>query len=424
MKRLCIMLAAVAVFLPLPQAFSMPIAKVQVQVVDVKAGTSALLLEKMNSSMQVVAEQLLLDKDVEKTAGAAKGYEKLFAEIGDRVFTGYELQRVDLDVAPTTRVKLYLQPWTEVVSRVKVDLQFSGVDHKTAALLQKRLVAFEQELQEIITGASVDAADWAGGILRRTVRQRVEEALPDFKAAVDLIQDKSPEQVLIQVVVYPVGPIVSDINYAMHSETIPNIILMQLKYRYASRCEELRGLPVSYVQRHRSELENMLVEELKKEKLLQDLVVEPKVTLMPGQDMGIDISLSTKKYKLWAEGYADIGREDDNLSGRLHLGKYISGKDEIFAEGELVTDDVHWSTSLGYAHDWGKSTWSYRRRIPEADNAYKLEYRLGPKWGLRAEHYSGLDRNEYALRYRIHEFLSCEYVYGGKESYFRIIGNL
>ena len=64
------------------------------------------------------------------------------------------------------------------------------------------------------------------------------------------------------------------------------------------------------------------------------------------------------------------------------------------------------------------------RRIPLADNVYKLEYNLSPKWRLRAEHFSGDDRNEFAVRYRIHEFLSAEYVYGGDELYLQIIGNL
>jgi len=424
MKRLCIMLAAVAVFLPLPQAFSMPIERVQVQVVDTNKGTSAPLLEKMNSSMQVVAEQLLLDKEVEATVGASKSYERLFTEIGDRVFTGYELQQVDLNIGSTTQVKLYLRPWNEVVNKVRVDLQFSGMESKTAAMLKKRLPGLEKELQEIITGASVDAVDWAGGILRRQVRQKVEQALPDFKAAVDLVQEQENGQALVQVVIYPVGQSVSTISYKMHSETIPNVVLMQLKYRYADRCDELRGLPIGYVKRHRAELENILAEELRQEKLIKQLALEPKIIISPGADTGVDISLSTSKYKIWFEGYADIGRKRDNLSGKVHVGKYISGKDEIFAEEELVTENVHWSTSIGYAHDWGKSSWSYRRRIPEADNVYRLEYKLGPKWGVRAEHYSGIDRNEYALRYSIHEFLSCEYVYGGKESYFRIIGNL
>ena len=181
---------------------------------------------------------------------------------------------------------------------------------------------------------------------------------------------------------------------------------------------------MDYVKNHRQELESLLAEELKQETLLKDFALKPKVTIIPGIDMGIDISLSTDKYKIWAEGYADLGRDKENLSGKLHAGKYVSPRDEIFVEEELITNDVHWSTSLGYAHDWGKSTWSYRRRIPEADNAYKLEYKFNPKLGIRMEHYSGTNRNEYALRYRIHEFLSCEYVYGGKESYFRVIGNL
>ena len=49
---------------------------------------------------------------------------------------------------------------------------------------------------------------------------------------------------------------------------------------------------------------------------------------------------------------------------------------------------------------------------------------MSPKWRLRAEHFSGDDRNEYGVRYRIHEFLSAEYVYGGDEFYLRLIGNL
>lgn len=374
--------------------------------------------------MQIVAEQLLLDKDTDVVAAISTDYRRLFSEIGDRVFTGYELKQVVLEVSPNSKLLLYLQPWNTTISDVKVDLQFSGIDLRTAAILKKRIPNLENELKQIIIGASVDAVDWAGGILKSQVREKVEQALPDFKAAVDLINEEKSNQTFIQVVIYPVGQSIQDIEYELHSESIPNIILMKLKYHYAERCNELRGLPVSYLKRHQQELESIIVEELRHEKVIQEFDLHPTVSIIPGTDTHIDISLSTKKYKIWAEGYADLGRKKDNLSGKLHLGKYVSAKDEVFVEEELITDDVHWSTSLGYARSWGKSSWSYKRRIPESDNAYKFEYHFGPKWGLRMEHFSGNDRNEYALRYRIHEFLSCEYVYGGKESYFRIIGNL
>ncbi len=98
--------------------------------------------------------------------------------------------------------------------------------------------------------------------------------------------------------------------------------------------------------------------------------------------------------------------------------------DEIFGEAEVILDDVQWRFGTGYTHYWGKSGWSYVRRIPIGDNNYRLEYSLSPKWRLRAEHFSGDNRNEFAVRYRIHEFLSAEYVYGGSEFYLRLIGNL
>ena len=96
----------------------------------------------------------------------------------------------------------------------------------------------------------------------------------------------------------------------------------------------------------------------------------------------------------------------------------------MFGEVEVVTDDVDWNFGLGYTRYWGKSGWSYIRRVPDGENNYKLEYYLDDKWRLRAEHFSEKNRNEYGVRYPIHELLSAEYVYGGDEFYLRIIGNL
>lgn len=103
--------------------------------------------------------------------------------------------------------------------------------------------------------------------------------------------------------------------------------------------------------------------------------------------MGVIIMIESDDYKIWFEGYGDIGRNKENLSGKAHLGKMISPRDEIFGEAEVVLDDVQWRFGTGYTHYWGKSGWSYVRRIPIGDNNYRLEYSLSPKWRLRAEHF-------------------------------------
>ena len=422
MKLNKLLIVAAMTFLPLQQAFSAPIEDVAVQVVDTGGGTSQVLLEKMSSSMQVVANQLFIDKDDVAVAAAAADYKRLLAEIGDRVFTGYELVDVRLEAAPQTRITLFARPWSATISQPVIDLQFSGVEPETAALLAQRIPALREQLETAISGASVDAGDWAGGVLRRMVRHEVEQALPEFRAAVDVLQEG--KRTLVQVVIYPVGQLVTNIKYELRSEAIPNILLMELKYKYANECDKLRGLPVEYVKHRQKEIEQMLTAKLLAEQAVREFDLQPVVKLEPATNMAVSIMINSDKYKLWFEGYGDIGREKDNLSGKAHVGKFVSPKDEIFGEAEVILDNVDWQFGAGYSRYWGKSVWSYTRRMPMGDNDYRFEYNLSPKWRLRAEHFSGENRNEFGVRYRIHEFLSAEYVYGGKEFYMRIIGNL
>lgn len=72
----------------------------------------------------------------------------------------------------TTQVKLYARPWNKVIEKPFIDLQFSGVEPQTAALLEQRIPALHAQLEQAISGASVDAGDWAGGVLRQAGTQR------------------------------------------------------------------------------------------------------------------------------------------------------------------------------------------------------------------------------------------------------------
>ena len=421
-SKMILTLAAMTSFLPLQQAFSMPIENVCVQVVDVTGGTSTPLLDKMSNSMQLVAEQLLLERDTETILPVQQEYATLLSDIADRVLTGYYLQSTELTIDKESELVFEVKPWNASIRNVQVDLQFSGIEAQTSELLESKLPTLKKQLNDTIKGASVDASDWADGVLRKMVRQQVEQALPEFKVAVDLVTEAN--KTVVQVIIYPVGQLVRNVNYSLRSDAIPNILLMKLKHKYADECNKLRGLPVNYVQRQKAEIEEFLLNKLRNEPEILEYKLQPYVNITPDTDMGVEILISSDKYKIWFEGYGDIGRGEENLSGKAHIGKFISPKEEVFGEAEIITDDVDWNFGVGYTRYWGKSGWSYIRRIPDGENNYKLEYYLAPKWRLRAEHFANKDRNEYGVRYRIHEFLSAEYVYGGDEFYLRIIGNL
>lgn len=421
-SKMILTLAAMTSFLPLQQAFSMPIEQVYVQVVDVTGGTSMPLLNKMSNSMQLVAQQLLLERDTEAIQPVQQEYATLLSDIADRVLTGYYLQSAELIVDKESELVLKIRPWNTAIRNVEVDLKFSGVEEQTSELLESKLPTLKQRLKDTLIGASVDSSDWADGVLRKIVRQQVEEALPEFKVAVDLVNES--EKTIVQVVIYPVGQLVRNVEYSMRSDAIPNILLMKLKYKYADECNKLRGLPVSYVTRQKQEIEEFLLTKLQNEQEIVEYDLQPQVIITPNTDMAVEFLINSDKYKVWFEGYGDIGRGEENLSGKAHFGKFVSHKEEVFGEVEAVLDNVDWNFGVGYTRYWGKSGWSYIRRVPDGENNYKLEYYLDSKWRLRAEHFASKNRNEYGVRYRIHEFLSAEYVYGGDEFYLRIIGNL
>lgn len=404
-----------------------PVTRVEVQITDNNNRTSPILLRKMEDSMRVVAEQLFNGKDETMIRGIAGEYERLLTEISERVITGYQTNGVRVTTVPgpsgsTAQICFSVAPWAQVVERTETDIQFSGISPLAVSLLQARLPELEQQLRATLSGVSLDAADWAGGVLRGQVQKLVETVLPDFKAAVDVTTHG--DTAVVQVIIYPVGELVQDVEYSMESKSIPNLLLMDLKYRYADKAKSLRGLPLSYLVSNRTLLEQRFTEELAGAAQVKRHDLRPKVEIVPGSDTRFTISLESDRYKIWFEGYGDIGRDDHNLSGRAHLGKFISRRDEIFGEAGVDLKDVDWDFSAGYAMHFGKATLSYMRRVPSDFNVYRGEYDFTPKWRFRYEHFGNTGTNEYAVRYRIHEFLSGEYVYSTDKSYFRIIGNL
>ncbi len=406
-----------------PQAASAEtIGHVKVSVIDSTGRTGQALMERMTASMQVVAEQLFLEKDTAQIEPVKNDYSRLLGEVGERALTGYKVEETVIKLGPSAEIVFKLSPWLDVVNDVQVDLEFSGIDPSMSEVLLEKMPELKARIIRTVSGASVDAVDWAGGVLRQKVRQDMETMLPEFRASVDLSQQG--KKVVAQVIVYPVGQTVHDVQFELLSETVPNILFLKTKERLHEKADELRGLPVDFVKKHRIELENRLLASVNEEKVVGLYSLKPTVTITPGTVTMVEIRMEADKYKIWFEGYGDSGRSENNLAGRAHFGKYISEDDELFAEFSVELENMEWEFAPGLAHRNGKTTVAYARRISDHENNYRLEYDVSPKWRLRAEHFSGTNVNEFGARFRIHEFLSVEYVYSNDKPYLRLIGNL
>lgn len=98
-------------------AFAEPVERVEVQITD-NGATSRVLLDRMGKSMQVVAEQIFVDKDSVSINAARGDYERLLAEVGDRVLTGYQMQSVSVNAGAVTSINIQVAPWSAAVDDV------------------------------------------------------------------------------------------------------------------------------------------------------------------------------------------------------------------------------------------------------------------------------------------------------------------
>ena len=210
-------------------------------------------------------------------------------------------------------------PWQEIIENVQVDMQFSGIKENVAEHLNKSLGTLEYDLKNILEGSSKDASDWAEGVLKRIIREHIETVLPEFKAAVNVINDD--KKTVVQIIVYPVGQLVQSIDYEMVSASIPNVRLLKIKQKYEAKMQDLRGLPLAYISKHQKDLEEYILSDLKIESDVVLHHLKPAVIISPAAKLDIHIRLESDEYKIWVAGYGDIGRRKNNIAGRAHLGK-------------------------------------------------------------------------------------------------------
>ena len=280
MKRLCILLAAVAFLMPLPRVFSMPIEDVEVQIVDTNNGTSEPLLAKMNSSMKVVAEQLLVGRDTETTQASINDYSRLFMEIGDRVFTGYELQDVSLTVNSKTNIIVSLHPWTATIVNPKVDFQFSGLHPATVAMLKKRLPNLERELVNTIAGDDLYHID-SGQIIFNGIDITKENATTRALLGIFLGAQNVPE--------IPGLTLLSFLKHSMlahkHFNTGKDLSMGEFLEKLENARNEL-NIPKDWLNRYVNV--GFSGGERKRIMLLRLLLTEPKLAILDEPDSGAD----------------------------------------------------------------------------------------------------------------------------------------
>jgi len=382
----------------------------------------ARIVKRMVASVGTVGEQMLVGRENSEIAMNKASYEKLIQEIFDRVLVGYSVQAVDLVPGVNTMIQVQLIPWGEVVQETALEMDFGTMSPEVRELIKKDLGNIEEEVNGILVGLPIDAVDWAGGVAKIAIREILTAQLPEFRGNFDII---SGPRTVVKLSFSPFGATVQDVRVSLRSSNIPNLLLMNVRPVVEQTGKNLVGLPVRFIERHQDYFTDQLGLKASQEPMAKDYGLTFKPVIHPKRDTEIELDVETDKYKVSLEGYLEMGRSKDDTSFRLHAGKFIDKKDEIFTEVNFIPSSVTWNFMAGWGHSILKgTTLGVKYNMSHHQELLWLNQTVNRNISLRLERIPANGENEFAIRYKMHDFLSAEYIMTKEDRWLRLISNL
>lgn len=386
------------------------------------SGHLPLLIQKrMEASVHTIAEQVLTGHNVNETMMKRGEYEQLIREVFNRILIGYTVTAVQVIPSSDTQVMVKLVPWDDVIKKIDVGVQVEGMPPEIAALALQDVVGIESLFEQNMMGLPIDASDWTNGILKSSLNEFMKQHLPEFRADFDV----DPGVVTkVQIVLYPKVPVVRNVDLAMRSESIPNILLLNYRPQIQKKADIMLGVPVDFVKRHSAYFNQVLVASLDGQKDFRYFHVKTQIELSPGEKTYVKSHSDTDQYSFTVQGYFDLNNRDDNTTFRIHLGRFISSLDEVFTEADFYPQSVKWNTYYGYQREI-MPTIKMGVKYDESvhNEIFLLNKKFDDKWFLRYEYAFETKTGEVGLRYKVHDFVSLEYIVNGQENWLRLIGN-
>ena len=394
--------------------------------VSAQSSLPTMVRERMEESVRAIGEQLLAGHELPMSFQWRNQQSTIIKTVFDKILVGYSVKSVELSTVDTNAIiNVQLQPWANTIENVEVNLSIEGMPAELETLVRNDLSEVACVFDEGLMELPIAAADWTNGILKRRLNSFMDEHLPEFRADFDTEFAASTAHVLLNV--YPRVPVVRMVSLSMHSSTMSNLALVTHRSIMEERVNLLVGVPVGFVERHKADIEELIRAPLDAQKDFRALKMNSEVELTAGEKTSVMIRSNSERYRMRLSGWFDIGRSDnvnDDFVFRAHIGRKVSKFDEAFLQLDAQPQDVHFKWSLGYARLLNRGTQAaLRYDFTDEDMIARIEQEFFKDWVLRYEHRFDAEKDEAAIRYRLHDFLDVEYVVDRKESWLRFIGH-
>ncbi len=421
-----ILALVLAFLLAMPPAGAAPLAVEEVRAEVTAAGElPPRVRQRMETTVATIAGQLLTGRRLDEVQATQARDAQVIHEVFDKVLVGYSVEQVTLQPGAVTQVSIRLVPWAEVIRAVEIEVSVEGMPPMVETLVRRDLAEVDTVFVESLCGLPVAASDWTNGGLKRSLNEYLEQHLPEFRGDFEVTPGPTAR---VALTVYPRLPVVRTVDLSMRSSSVPNFTLLNHRQRMEEDVHTLVGVPVEFVRRHQEDFIHSFAHTLDDVGDFHSLGMRTQVEFTHvGEQTAVLTRSDTDRFQIWLQGWADISRhgnkEDHDTIFRLHAGRWMTRWDELFLQADFAPQAMDCEWEVGYTRRLLPGTQLQVRYDVEA-RRFILggEQRFLDRWHLRYEYRWSDQKGEAALGYRLHDFLSLEYVVDKDDKWFRVIG--
>lgn len=410
-------------FLP-HSAEAAPIKSVGVSVSTVQGEIPASVRKRIESSVSAIGNRVFSGKEENLFRLNAYQYNKILADIVNRVIIGYMVSDLQVSYGTHTSISVELQPVGEIIQTVSTEIDYGNLTEDAVRYVREDTTSIPILMSELLTGLPVDSVGWAESVSQSAGRDLIERILPEFDAKFEVHSGKETK---VRIFLIPKGEIVRSGVLSFHKTTVPQILLFRAANQAEAAMKGLEGLPVGFVSRHSQDISLHMKEMLLKDPFIKKYEIEVETSLLVGTDSVLKVDALTDHWVINTEAWLDTGRDGDkNYAFRGMLGHYMGKHDIVFGEVQLYPGPMEWNVYGGWQHRFGNVLdLGYKYDFRENANHIFAHVPFGEKISFRYDRDWSKKENEYGLSYKIHNYMTLEYVYNDEEGkWLRLIANL
>lgn len=401
-----------------------PIEKVNVSLSAVGGDLPPAVEKRVISSISSIGNRVLVGKEESLFSLNSSAYNKVLADIINRVVIGYVVSDLTVSYGRDTALHVTLQPVGQIIRHVDTEIDYGGLTPEAARYVAEDTADVPALMDNLLIGLPVDSVGWAESVSQSAGRDLLSQILPEFQANFEV---ESGENTKVKIYLIPQGKIVRSSRLTFEKTTIPRLLMLRAAEETETALSALRGLPVDFVTRHSGQISSDMNDILKKDSFIQKYGIATDTTLVSGETAELRVNALTDHWVIRTEVWLDAGRDGDkNTAVEGMLGHYIGRHSTVFGEARFYPGPMDWNVCGGFSHQFG-SFMDLGYKYDFVDNANHIfgNVPIGNKFSLRYDRDFKKRENELGFSYKIHNYITLEYVYNDEDGkWLRLIANL